>query len=335
MRIYPLWLVVCSVSVLVTAAPASAAKRPPRPIVASHGVKVKAGYVGQCPRREQKPPCAIPDFFATTKPVPVHPGGVLRINTRRRVRRLRLDLDCEQGEVEVVGRTHWTFELPAEGCTIGELLITYRKVRVTYTFNLERHEHCQPDGSEAVAENLFARIYSVDRFVEEDDGRDLETAFFACRFDSGRSRMLGRNYCGYYSGCDYLDHPVLAGERVAYVSGFEDYRYETRRRFTLIVLDTASFSFERQFDWRTPTPDAYERDITALVLKSNGSIAWILYRVDWRSFERTYTYEVWKADSGGTVLLDSDPQIDPESLALNGSTLFWTRAGEPRSATLD
>jgi hypothetical protein len=35
------------------------------------------------------------------------------------------------------------------------------------------------------------------------------------------------------------------------------------------------------------------------------------------------------------VLLDSDPEIDPASLLLDGSTLTWTRAGEPRSATLD
>jgi hypothetical protein len=44
---------------------------------------------------------------------------------------------------------------------------------------------------------------------------------------------------------------------------------------------------------------------------------------------------VWKADTGGDVLLDSSPDIDPESLALDGSVLAWTRAGETQSAMLD
>jgi hypothetical protein len=102
MRSYPVWLVVCTVGLLAAAVPANAAKRPPRPIVASHGVEAKAGYVGQCPRGDRD--CAIPDVFVTTEPVPVYPGGVLRINARRPIRRLRLDLDCPQRRLESTKR---------------------------------------------------------------------------------------------------------------------------------------------------------------------------------------------------------------------------------------
>ena len=48
------------------------------------------------------------------------------------------------------------------------------------------------------------------------------------------------------------------------------------------------------------------------------------------------TYDVRKNDqTGGDALVESSPDIDPDSLGLNESTLTWTRAGEPRSATLD
>jgi len=49
MRVSAIWLCV-TIGLLMTGAPAEAT-RPPRPLVASHGVKVKAGYIGQCPRR--------------------------------------------------------------------------------------------------------------------------------------------------------------------------------------------------------------------------------------------------------------------------------------------
>jgi hypothetical protein len=151
MRVCPVWLVVCAVGLLVTAVPTVAAKRPPRPIVASHGVKVKAGYVGQCPRRARD--CAIPDVFATTKPVPVHRGGSLRINAKRRVRRIRLDLDCAHRRLRSVEDRIWHFKLLDAGCTEGIVELTYRRLRVTYTFNLRPHEHRAREESTVVAEN--------------------------------------------------------------------------------------------------------------------------------------------------------------------------------------
>jgi hypothetical protein len=331
MRIYPVWLVVCTVGLLVGAIPANAANRPPRPIVKSHGVKVKAGYVGQCPRREN---CAIPDVFVATEPVPVHPGGVLRINARRPIRRLRMDLDCPYRRLESTKGRVRLFELPDEGCSIGELLITYRRVRVTYTFNLERHEHCQPEGWETVAENVFARIYTV----EGVNGGEPETRFFACRLDSDRSKLLGREYFP-YSGQDFVDHIVLANEKVAYVTGFQDYRYGPRKQFSLRMLDMATFTIELDRRYEVPGPSgAYDRAITAVVLKANGSVAWILNRTDYGvgGPNFTQTYEVHKSDtSGADGLIDSSPDIDPTSLALNGSVLTWTRSGETQSATLD
>jgi hypothetical protein len=333
MRTRVLWLCV-AIGLLITVPPA-AAKRPPRPIVASHGVRVKAGYVGQCPRRDRD--CAIPDVFATTKPVPVHPGGSLRINTKRRVRRLRLDLDCPHHRLKPLNERNWLFKLPDDGCTIGELLLTYRRLEVTYTFSVERHEHCRLADSETIARNDVVRIFSHP--VPAEEGPDPSYpghAFVACRFGSGDALFIGRNQClDAYYGCDFLEHVALAEEKVAYVTGRYSGRYGPDRYSALRVLDTATWQVEREITMQEGLDGAAKREFTAVALKANGSVAWILDRVDYTGAGNSQTYEVWKSDGAGMVLLDSDPEIDPASLLLDGSTLTWTRAGEPRSATLD
>jgi hypothetical protein len=68
--------------------------------------------------------------------------------------------------------------------------------------------------------------------------------------------------------------------------------------------------------------------ITDLVLKPNASVAWIRERVDG-------SVEVRKRDAGGDALLESGTDIERGSLALAGGTIYWTRAGTPRSAPLD
>lgn len=216
------------------------------------------------------------------------------------------------------------------GCTSGQLDVTYRRVRVTYTFSLRRHTHCAPDGFETAAENGFARIYSLEG---SPDG-ERATTYFACRFDSGRYQNLGRDYCCYYSGEDFFDDLVLVDEKVAYVTGFYDTRYGIERRFYLRVLDMATFSIQREIYMDTANSTDEDQDITGVVLKTNGSVAWILGR--WLYPSYTWTYEVRKGDeTGSNVLVESGSDIDPASLTLSGSTLTWVRAGETRSATLN
>jgi hypothetical protein len=47
------------------------------------------------------------------------------------------------------------------------------------------------------------------------------------------------------------------------------------------------------------------------------------------------TVEVVAVDVNGRRLLESSPDIDPQSLALDGSTLSWSTGGVTHSATLD
>jgi hypothetical protein len=71
---------------------------------------------------------------------------------------------------------------------------------------------------------------------------------------------------------------------------------------------------------------------TDVELKDNGSVAWIELLYD--PFGR-YSYQVGAADAAGRRLLDRGSRIDPDSLALNGSTLTWVKARQLRSASLD
>jgi hypothetical protein len=62
------------------------------------------------------------------------------------------------------------------------------------------------------------------------------------------------------------------------------------------------------------------------VLKRNGAIAWT------RVLDGTF--EVVKLDRDGEAVIDQGDDVDVQSLALAGSTLYWTKAGVPRTAQL-
>lgn len=74
-------------------------------------------------------------------------------------------------------------------------------------------------------------------------------------------------------------------------------------------------------------------DLTDLVLRADGALAWIVeLRAAATSPPR---YEVRRALRGAAPeLVAQGPDIAPGSLALAGSTLYWTQAGTPRSSPL-
>jgi hypothetical protein len=94
--------------------------------------------------------------------------------------------------------------------------------------------------------------------------------------------------------------------------------------------------------------------IVGLVLKSDGSVAWIAEDYERSSVlgRKPFTipyYDLYAVDKSGTRLLASGTDVDPTSLSLSvgsfsvngysrivvGSTLYWTQGGKPFSATLN
>jgi hypothetical protein len=68
----------------------------------------------------------------------------------------------------------------------------------------------------------------------------------------------------------------------------------------------------------------------SIVVKSDGAVAWIASALPPDGF-----FQVHALDGDGSRLLATGRSIDPRSLALAGSTLYWTQEGKPFSAALN
>jgi len=72
-------------------------------------------------------------------------------------------------------------------------------------------------------------------------------------------------------------------------------------------------------------------------VKSDGAVAWIVETQRGPFVGETgppTMFEVRAVDRTGSRLLASGSHFDPLSLALAGSTLYWTQGGQPFSAQL-
>jgi hypothetical protein len=67
-----------------------------------------------------------------------------------------------------------------------------------------------------------------------------------------------------------------------------------------------------------------------IVVKADGSVAWIVDGGEARG-----GLHVQVVDQAGSRTIASGTDIAPNSLALVGSTLYWTQGGRPLSATLN
>jgi hypothetical protein len=69
---------------------------------------------------------------------------------------------------------------------------------------------------------------------------------------------------------------------------------------------------------------------TAIVVNEGGGVAWIVEV----PVDEGGGYQVHAVDSSGSRMPDSGPEIDPSSLALGGSTLYWMHGAQAHTATL-
>jgi hypothetical protein len=75
-------------------------------------------------------------------------------------------------------------------------------------------------------------------------------------------------------------------------------------------------------------------DVTDLVLRGDGALAWIVAIFDTASSPPRYQVRTSLRGTGSTLLAEGT-DIASGSLALAGSTLYWTQAGAPRSTSLE
>ena len=191
----------------------------------------------------------------------------------------------------------------------------------------QRASVCPPGGRAAVAADAQAEIYRVRRNQEEVEYR-------GCVYGHSRSFEVGlRAECISDGGaCGGTSHLTLAGTLVAREKGIVS--PVSGNSWLIEVEDLRTGKVIRQ----VPTGATYppnprvvgDGPATAIVLKGDGAVAWIVDTV-----QETDRYQVHAVDSTGSRLLASGSDIDPSSLALAGSTLYWTEGGKSYSTTLN
>jgi hypothetical protein len=138
-------------------------------------------------------------------------------------------------------------------------------------------------------------------------------------------------------GCESLEHPVVAGPFAAFDYGQSQ---EARPPFAEDLIRVVDLQTGQRVHNIPTGPSTPEKRVgigpaTAIVLKSDGSVAWIAERAYRLPPTAPPEYEVRAVDENGERLLASGTSVGPKSLALAGSTLYWTEAGRPMSAPLN
>ena len=190
---------------------------------------------------------------------------------------------------------------------------------------------CDPRGSATIAQDAVGRFYSR-TFTDRTAGLP-RTRWYVCAFKHGTSRVVYRSTTNGRAGS-----PVPLGKS-ARVSG----------RYAAFLVTGGSnpcgvgfFSVQvddlvtghAMFRTRPVHPPAFSDLCEAsLVLKANGSVAWIAPGPRPPGRHGTGSGSIWyvkRHDSTGTATVDAGEGIDPHSLAAGGSWLYWTRSvGSP------
>ncbi len=156
-------------------------------------------------------------------------------------------------------------------------------------------------------------------------------SIYGCSYGHKRSYLLGPAPYGSPSGAGGISHETLNGSNVAYE---EVENKSCCQHWWVVVRDLSNSHVLHRIPTGTPVkPELLSVGIGAvagIVVKHDGSVAWIV-----ETGEEEGRYQVHAVDKSGSRVLASNPDIDPSSLALAGSTLYWTQGGQPLSAPLD
>ena len=184
---------------------------------------------------------------------------------------------------------------------------------------------CPPAYKQVLAADPEAVVYQA----AARDGEEGEV--YGCAYRSGRSYHFGPPLYGSSAGSGGTNPIALAGPIAAYgveifVSGLTQ-----QSSAEIWVRDLLTGKVIHRMPNGSPAEpgDTGIGETTAIVVKSDGSVAWMARSggpegIQLRSIDRT-----------GSHLLAASPEIEPDSLALAGSTLYWTQGGRAMSAKLE
>ncbi|HEX8068068.1 MAG TPA: hypothetical protein VF520_16240 [Thermoleophilaceae bacterium] len=180
---------------------------------------------------------------------------------------------------------------------------------------------CSPSKSTTVAQSEAVRVYTRTATV---DGQRTKV-FYACAFNTRRPFRLPVNELG----VDGYGPFALAGRYVAF--GYHPSCGACADEANVVYVMDAVARTARHHVIVDDDDDGVKSAFTDLEATRQGSAAWIA-----RDTGSAATVQVQKVEgsSDTPVALDSGADVELRSLALSGTTLYWTRGGVPKSATL-
>ena len=185
------------------------------------------------------------------------------------------------------------------------------------TRHAKRH-YCAKVGKVALGADAQAEVYEAKGRY----GREM----FACAYAIGHAYALGSG--PYQNSGMGVEKETLAGSTVAYEEFVVGGKYEiytsgpTTSYWHVIVRNLRT--------GRVVRAEGIPGFVEGIVLKSDGVAAWIVH-----TSVQPEEHAIVAFDKTGTHTLASGPRIASSSLALAGSTLYWTENGRAASAVLN
>jgi hypothetical protein len=194
---------------------------------------------------------------------------------------------------------------------------------------------CPPAKSHVLLADAEAELYTVKERLPHFP--EPEPVVRGCAHGQKRSYLLGEaeEHIGGSGGggSSGVQLETLAGTVVAYATSAA--YGNNGARYSMVVRDLSTGRVLHQvttgMSVRPKATPVSEGPTTALVVKSDGSVAWIV-ETDYPGHVK---YQVYAIDKTGSQLLASSANIVPYSLALAGNTVYWTQGGQPFSAPLN
>jgi hypothetical protein len=181
---------------------------------------------------------------------------------------------------------------------------------------------CRSQPAQTDFQNDDGRAFEQLRF--DSDNAEFVPFTYACLFSADKRVRLGRNGESTELTLPRVSAPYVAFA-VADCPGASCYS-------TVLVRNLQDGRLVSDLDaTMSGGAPGDTQHVTDLELKPNGSLAWMVQL----SGYATRTIEVVAVDASGRRLLESGPDVEPESLTLDGSTLSWRTGGVTHSATLD
>jgi hypothetical protein len=189
-------------------------------------------------------------------------------------------------------------------------------------------EKCRRGRGHTIVANARAQLYEAENKLSEHE-------IYGCAYGGRQVYGLGPLPSGSSSGAGGVEEEVLTGTIAAY----EKFSITSNTpnssgpsSWLVIVRDLRTGRVLHRVPTGTSTsPEDVGGGFTSgIVVKNDGAVAWIV-EIRYHPVE----FEIHVVDRQGSRILASGTNVDPQSLALAGSTLYWTQGGKPSSTTLN